>query len=195
LPPQRESHPTRAPASRSREGIRQEDPRIWEPRRRSLSGPDRRQPASRARHEAGETIPDQLRENATSRARSARRRTCIERRLRPRTRAAQTRPRLAARGTESEDGGLREFGTIRAGRKSSERSRDFGLANRIPSLLRSSPKPTNREPRCALRSDDTDARREALRCFGRSDRSARCRWLWLGRSRRAPRGEWCTEVG
>jgi hypothetical protein len=32
------------------------------------------------------------------------------------------------------------------------------LANSIPSLLRYSPKPTNREPRCALRSDDTDAR-------------------------------------
>jgi hypothetical protein len=27
------------------------------------------------------------------------------------------------------------------------------LANRVPSLLRSSPKPTNRDPRCARRSD------------------------------------------
>src|SRR6516164_6154709 len=44
----------------------------------------------------------------------------------------------------------------------------FELANRIPSLLRSSPWPRDREPRCALRSDDTDARKEARRCFGRS---------------------------
>ncbi len=32
------------------------------------------------------------------------------------------------------------------------RKRTAELANRVPSLLRSSPKPTNREPRCALRS-------------------------------------------
>src|SRR5262249_27642402 len=37
------------------------------------------------------------------------------------------------------------------------RKRTTEPANRVPSLLRSSPKPTNREPRCARRSDDTDA--------------------------------------
>src|SRR5262245_55327004 len=37
------------------------------------------------------------------------------------------------------------------------RARTAQLANRIPSLLGSSPQPTNREPRCARRSDDTDA--------------------------------------
>jgi len=37
------------------------------------------------------------------------------------------------------------------------RKRTAELANRVPSLLRSSPKPTNREPRCSLRSDDTEA--------------------------------------
>jgi hypothetical protein len=31
---------------------------------------------------------------------------------------------------------------------------------------------TNRQSRCALRSYTTDARKEARRCFGRSDRSA-----------------------
>jgi hypothetical protein len=31
---------------------------------------------------------------------------------------------------------------------------------------------TSRQPRCARRSEDTDARREARRCFGRSDRRA-----------------------
>ena len=31
------------------------------------------------------------------------------------------------------------------------------LVNRIPSLLRSSPWPRDREPRCARRSDDTEA--------------------------------------
>jgi hypothetical protein len=30
---------------------------------------------------------------------------------------------------------------------------------------------------CAPRSDDTDARKEPRRCFGRSDRSAQHRWL------------------
>src|SRR6516165_4775793 len=38
------------------------------------------------------------------------------------------------------------------------RKRTTEPANRVPSLLRSSPKPTNREPRCARRSDDTEAR-------------------------------------
>src|SRR6516165_10495017 len=52
------------------------------------------------------------------------------------------------------------------------RKRTSELTNRIPSLLRSSPWTRDREPRCALRSDDTDARREARRCFGRSDRRA-----------------------
>jgi hypothetical protein len=36
----------------------------------------------------------------------------------------------------------------------------------------SSPEPTDREPRCALRSAHTHARKAARRCFGRSDRSA-----------------------
>ena len=72
------------------------------------------------------------------------------------------------------------------------RKRTTEPANRVPSLLRSSPKPTNREPRCARRSDDTEATwsrnrsrfdggkhtssRGAARslpgCFGRSDRRA-----------------------
>jgi hypothetical protein len=38
------------------------------------------------------------------------------------------------------------------------RKRTTELADRVPSLMRSSPKPTNRKPRCARRSDDTDAR-------------------------------------
>jgi hypothetical protein len=38
------------------------------------------------------------------------------------------------------------------------RKRTTEPANRVPSLLRSSPEPTNREPHCALRSDDSDAR-------------------------------------
>ncbi len=38
------------------------------------------------------------------------------------------------------------------------RKRTAELANRIPSALGPSPWPTNREPRCALRSDGTDAR-------------------------------------
>jgi hypothetical protein len=38
------------------------------------------------------------------------------------------------------------------------RKRTAELANRIPSLSRSSPWPRDREPRCARRSDDTDAR-------------------------------------
>ena len=42
------------------------------------------------------------------------------------------------------------------------RKRTAELANRIPSALGPSPWPTNREPRCALRSDDTDARCAAL---------------------------------
>jgi hypothetical protein len=37
------------------------------------------------------------------------------------------------------------------------RKRTAELANRIPSALGPSPWPTNREPRCALRSDDTEA--------------------------------------
>src|SRR5262245_2472148 len=37
------------------------------------------------------------------------------------------------------------------------RKRTADLANRIPSLLRSSPWPRDREPRCARRSDDTEA--------------------------------------
>jgi len=36
------------------------------------------------------------------------------------------------------------------------RMRTTELANRVPSLLRSSLKPTCREPRCAPRSDDTN---------------------------------------
>src|SRR5262245_12725182 len=36
------------------------------------------------------------------------------------------------------------------------RKRASGLTNRIPSLLRSSPWPRDREPRCARRSDDTE---------------------------------------
>ena len=36
------------------------------------------------------------------------------------------------------------------------RKRTAELANRIPSALGPSPWPTNREPRCALRSDDTN---------------------------------------
>jgi hypothetical protein len=36
----------------------------------------------------------------------------------------------------------------------------------------SSPKPTDRKPRCALRSDDTEARNDILSGFGRSDRRA-----------------------
>ena len=51
------------------------------------------------------------------------------------------------------------------------RKRTAELANRIPSPSGSSPWPRDREPRCARRSDDTDARREARRCFGRSHRS------------------------
>jgi hypothetical protein len=38
------------------------------------------------------------------------------------------------------------------------RKRTAELANRIPSLLRSSPWARDREPRCARRSDDTEAR-------------------------------------
>jgi hypothetical protein len=39
-------------------------------------------------------------------------------------------------------------------------------------LSKTQPYHPNRLSRCARRSDDTDARREARRCFGRSDRSA-----------------------
>jgi hypothetical protein len=42
---------------------------------------------------------------------------------------------------------------------------------------------------CARRSDDTDARREARRCGGRSDRSAQSRWLRLRRLGHPPRRE------
>jgi hypothetical protein len=46
----------------------------------------------------------------------------------------------------------------------------------------------------ARRSDDTDARWDARRCFGRSDRSARCRWLRTERLRHLPRWGSCEEV-
>jgi hypothetical protein len=49
------------------------------------------------------------------------------------------------------------------------KKRTAELANRISSLLRSSLWPRDREPRCARRSDDTEAVRGY---FGRSDRNA-----------------------
>jgi hypothetical protein len=64
------------------------------------------------------------------------------------------------------------FRSLRAECTVPPRKRTAELANRVPSPLGSASWPTNREPRCALRSDDTDARREARRCVGRSHRSA-----------------------
>ena len=52
-------------------------------------------------------------------------------------------------------------------------------------LSKTSPDHQNRLSRCARRSDDTEARTEALRCFGRSDRSERR--LISGGERRIPR--------
>jgi hypothetical protein len=65
------------------------------------------------------------------RARSTRCRRRSDRRLGPRAAPEPARPRLAARSTGSEDGGLRDVGTIRAGRESSEESPDFGLDNGV----------------------------------------------------------------
>jgi hypothetical protein len=54
------------------------------------------------------------------------------------------------------------------------RKRTTELADRVPSLMRSSPKPTNRKPRCARRSDDTDARTGSPRKEPIRKRQRRC---------------------
>ena len=72
--------------------------------------------------------------------------------------------------------------------------RSFALGRRINRLILSRRRisrliplrtPNSSNPK-RRRSDDTDARKEALRCFGRSHRSAQCRWrnrspgVWVG---------------